>query len=103
MKKINQEKEYISRMVTLHCKWGSGQNELCSPCEELIEYIYEQIDHCPYGSQKRLCRSCHTSCFSDDMKQRFNSARDNTKLRLILSNPFMMLKMRLIDIKDDRK
>ncbi len=103
MKKIRQEKKYISHMISLYCKWGTDQREVCSACEELIEYIHEQIDRCPYGSKKRLCRSCQSSCFSDDMKQRFDEAIEVSKLGMIVAHPFLMLKLSLIEMKDNRQ
>ena len=90
-------------MVELHCKCGAGHEKVCTSCEELVEYINEQIDRCPYGSEKCLCRSCQTSCFSEDMKMRFHQAIRGSNLRMMLVNPYLMLKLSLIDMRDARQ
>ncbi len=103
MKKIRQEKKYISKMVSLYCNWGTGQKKVCSACEELVEYVHDQIDHCPYGSTKVLCRSCKNSCFSDDMKAKFTEAVNGSNIRMMLFNPYLMLQLSWIDIQDAKQ
>lgn len=38
------------------------QTNLCSKCEEVINYSIERLNECPY-EEKHRCRTCPNSCY----------------------------------------
>lgn len=87
-----EEKKVVSKMITLYCKSKhSTRNGLCTSCNELNEYAYARLEHCPFGENKPTCGSCSIHCYRPQMKEQIKKVMRFAGPRMLLLNPIFTI------------
>ena len=60
-KKRIKEQETIEKMIHIYCKKNHHTKELCSECEELVNYAKARSQRCPFMAEKTFCAHCKVS------------------------------------------
>lgn len=89
---IRYETAIMRKMIALYCrgnhrlKDGSKlkKGELCSECEELLDYALTRIDNCPVKDTKDFCSNCEIHCYQA-------TKREQIRVVMRYSGPRMML------------
>jgi hypothetical protein len=83
--RLTREKQTIELMVGMYCysHHEVGPN-LCTDCQQLLEYAYRRIEKCPLHELKPICASCRIHCYKGEM-------RDEVKTIMRYSGPRMLL------------
>lgn len=95
--KIEQEKETIEFMIRLYCrkhhdKDRKKKKELCSECQELLDYTYLKIDRCPKMEEKTFCATCNIHCYPKVRREQVRQVMKWAGPRMILYNPRLAIK-----------
>ena len=98
-RRIQEEKQFFSHMVHYFCKWSQGSEQICLGCEQLLEYAYDRLDRCPYGSRKPTCFRCTSSCFRADMRKRKEDVVRTTLAKMVFLHPVLLFKHIWYDIR----
>lgn len=91
---MGHEKKTIAVMVEIFCadKHDTAKGQLCSGCQELLDYAYKRLDKCPLGADKGPCAKCETHCYKPEM-------RDRVRVVMAYAGPRMMKKHPVLAVK----
>lgn len=110
MKKSAEEKKIKERnivllMVQLYCKKKHAENtfeksdNLCLECKELLEYVFQRIDKCPFTETKTFCSVCKIHCYKQEMRKKIKNVMKFSGPRMLLRHPFIALNHMIETIK----
>jgi len=67
-KRIKRDKEVLVAFIGTYCRENHDTGgELCSDCNELLEYSLKRTDKCPLEPKPR-CKNCHVHCYKPEMR-----------------------------------
>lgn len=92
MNNIEQEKRTVELMIRLYCKKKEGNQELCIPCQELLDYAMARLSKCPFGEKKSTCRLCSVHCYKPLMRAKMREVMRYSGPRMLLYNPTAAIK-----------
>jgi len=91
-RKLEREKITIQKMVKIYCdKYHRPDGELCTECQDLLEYAVKCVDHCPYGDDKPACGLCPTNCFLNDRYIKISSIMRKAGPIMLYKHPLLAL------------
>jgi hypothetical protein len=90
--KLERERKTVEAMIRLFCKDTHYTESLCEPCEALLAYANERLDHCPFGEEKPKCSHCEVHCYTPDMRKRITEVMRYSGPRMLLHHPVMALR-----------
>ena len=71
--KRDREKEFavLKKFVQVYCKHHHGMDgdRLCGGCSDLLAYVRQRLEKCPYDPKPR-CKDCETHCYSSKYRQK---------------------------------
>ncbi|MEL7564523.1 MAG: nitrous oxide-stimulated promoter family protein [Dehalobacterium sp.] len=87
-KRIQREKETIKLMAGLYCRKNHGmKKDLCPDCQALLNYAYQRLDKCKFGSNKPVCNKCPVHCYQTDMREKVRQVMRYAGPRMIFAHP----------------
>ena len=103
--KRQQEKEVVEKMIHIYCRGNHGtmKGELCSECQELLDYAKVRTEKCPFMAQKAFCSACKVHCYSKDMKAKVKKVMKYSGPRMMFVNPCLTIKHAVISFKSRHK
>jgi hypothetical protein len=92
--RITREKKTIEKMVHVYCKahHGTKGGELCSDCEEFLEYAFLRLDKCPFQEEKSTCGKCLVHCYQPEMREKAKKIMRYAGPRMLLRSPGLALR-----------
>ena len=92
-KRMQREAKTVEVMIRRYCrdKHGSSQGELCDQCQELLDYAYLRLTHCPFQDGKTTCGKCPVHCYKPGMRQEIQEVMRYVGPKMVLTNPLMAL------------
>lgn len=91
-RRMQREEATVTMMIHRYCRdKHTGTNELCSECQELLEYARKRLKHCPFQENKTTCGNCKVHCYKPGMRDKIKDVMRYVGPRMILSNPIMAL------------
>ena len=86
---IAYQRRVVGRMIRIYCRGhhSSPGRDLCPCCAELLDYALQRVDHCPFGSEKPICSSCHVHCYRSDMRERIRAVMRYAGPRMLFRYP----------------
>lgn len=102
--KREKEKIMIKKMITFYCKKHkhSDTKDLCSECNDILEYSNLRISKCPFMETKTFCNNCKIHCFKPDMRVRISKVMKYSGQRMILREPIPVIKHLYCSIKEKK-
>lgn len=85
--RIDREKKVVEFMVRLYCRKKEGNHELCSECNELMEYAQRRLHTCYYGEKKPACKYCPVHCYKSSMREKMCQVMRFSGPRMIFYSP----------------
>ena len=100
----NKEKNVISCMVAIYCQGHhNSRKELCENCLELMKYIDNRLDKCPFGNKKTFCSNCSLHCYNKEMMVKVKDVMRYSGPRMILYHPVVAFQHCYQSYKSHRK
>lgn len=93
MNRIEKEKKTIELMINLYCKKNHGtKGNLCSQCNELLEYAQKRLTYCKFGEKKTSCSKCPIHCYRKDMKEKIKKVMRFSGPRILFYSPYEFIR-----------
>ena len=86
VEKREKEKQMIKEMISLYCRKNHHSKQLCTDCNELLNYANIRIDKCPFMETKTFCSKCKVHCYKPDMQKKRSYAFFRTKNAFLSSH-----------------
>ena len=88
---MSGEKKTIAVMIKIFCqaKHRAGRGQLCSKCQQLLQYAQLRIDKCPYGATKGPCSKCKTHCYKPLMQGEIIDVMRFAGPKMLKSHPIL--------------
>jgi predicted amidophosphoribosyltransferase len=94
---MKRERKTIEAMIRLYCRdHHGGEGELCSECEELLDYALARLDRCPFRENKPTCAKCPVHCYKPDMREQVRAVMRYAGPRMLRRHPVLAV-LHLID------
>ena len=104
---MEQEKEIevVKLMIELYChkKHHTKKHELCSECQELLEYVKFRRSKCPFGDKKTFCSNCRVHCYEPSHRERIREVMRFSGPRMLLHRPVLAIKHVSETLREKRK
>ncbi len=94
MKNIETEKKIVSLMIKYYCKIKHKRkmSDLCTICNELIEYSLKKLSLCRYGDNKPQCNKCSIHCYSADKRIQIKDVMKTVGPIMLIFHPIKTLR-----------
>jgi aldehyde:ferredoxin oxidoreductase len=60
-------------------------------CQDLLDYAFYRIDHCPYEDEKPTCAKCPIHCYRPTMREEIRQVMRYAGPRMLLHHPILTL------------
>ena len=90
-KKKEKEKKIVRTMISIYCKGHGHVSINCPECLDLIQYVEDRIDKCPFLESKTYCSNCKVHCYRPVMRKKIKEVMRYSGPRMILFHPIMVL------------
>lgn len=93
--KIDREKQTMELMIRHYCNKKLGKEadeQLCSGCQELLDYACERLDKCPFGNKKHACARCKIHCYRSSERQAVKEVMKVSAGWICFRHPVLALK-----------
>jgi hypothetical protein len=89
----NLEKKTVEAMIKIYCKSHHESNSnLCTACDELLNYAHSRLDKCPFHEDKPTCANCTVHCYMPVMRGKIKTVMRYSGPRMIVSHPYLAIK-----------
>lgn len=92
MTRIEREKETVSHMIRIYCRYKEGNKTLCPNCQQLLAYAHKRLEGCKFGEHKPTCKRCPIHCYRPDMKQKIQEVMRYSGPRMLLFHPWAAIR-----------
>ena len=99
-KKIQKEKDVVELMIRIYCKGHKHSGLPCQSCRELIDYVNQRIERCPFMETKTYCNNCKVHCYKADMRSKIKEVMRYSGPRILFSHPLMVIDHVYQEMKD---
>ena len=103
---VCQEHVVARKMITLYC-WKNHQSrhegELCSDCQELLDYAMARSEKCPFMENKTFCSNCRVHCYKPVMRERILTVMRFSGPRMLLYHPILAVWHLICSVKEKRR
>lgn len=65
---------------------------LCPACRDLLAYVLERLECCPYGEKKPTCAECPIHCYAPDRRAEIRAVMAHAGPRLLFERPILALR-----------
>ena len=90
--KIEDERKVVELMIKLYCKKKHKNKELCSDCNELLEYVNLRLNKCPFADQKTFCSNCKIHCYKPIMREKIKEVMRFSGPRMLFYHPIVAIR-----------
>lgn len=84
--RVEREKKIINIMIANYCKTAHKTNDLCTECNELIDYAEKRLLTCPFLENKPVCSNCEIHCYNTKQKDRIKEVMKTVGPKMIYTN-----------------
>jgi len=90
--RLARELATVRAMVAIRCRDRHGcGGDLCSECEELMDYATRRLDRCVFGDDKPTCANCTVHCYNAEMRERVRTVMRYAGPRMMWRHPLLAL------------
>jgi hypothetical protein len=87
-----REEKTFRHMAAIYCHHHHSGNRVCDKCEQLVQYVIERVNLCPYGDEKPVCGKCQTHCYDPAMRQDVRKVMMFAGPRMIMHHPMLAIR-----------
>ncbi len=87
---MTREEKTIEAMVNIYCREQHGAgSELCSGCNELLDYSKNRLERCRFQERKPTCANCPVHCYRPVMKEKVKDVMRYSGPRMVFRHPVL--------------
>ena len=87
-----RERKTIEFMVKIYCHGKhSPMANLCSECDNLMQYAKERIDNCILKEKKTTCAKCAVHCYKPAFRKKMKKVMRYAGPRMIYKHPILTI------------
>jgi len=88
------ELKTINKMLSIYCHdmHGGNQGQLCSECQQILDYAGQRLDKCPYGENKPVCSQCSIHCYKPEQRAAVKQVMRYSGPRMLWRNPVLTVR-----------
>lgn len=105
-KKRIKEQYVVEEMIRLYCKKnheGSQKKELCTECQELLEYAKLRSQKCPFMENKTFCANCKVHCYKPEKREQIRKVMRFSGPRMLFCHPILAIWHLICSMREKRK
>ncbi len=103
-KKRQKEQYVVEEMIRLYCRKNhSSKKQLCSECQNLLEYAKLRSEKCPFMKEKTFCANCKVHCYKPEMREQIRKVMRFSGPRMIFYHPILAIWHLLTSKQEKRK
>lgn len=97
--RMAREARTIEAMMYIYCerKHGSRRHELCSECNDLLQYAFQRLDKCPFQEEKSTCANCKVHCYKPDRREQIREVMRFAGPYMLTRHPYLSFMHLVID------
>lgn len=90
--RMQREQRTVEYMIAIYCReHHQTKGQLCSACQELVEYARVRLRKCPFQENKTTCGNCQIHCYKPIMREKIQEVMRYAGPRMIRHHPFLAL------------
>lgn len=90
--RMKRESKTIEAMIRIYCRdHHVDGRDLCTDCDELLDYARFRLDKCPFQEDKTTCANCPIHCYKPDMRKKVRAVMRYSGPRMLLRHPILTL------------
>ena len=89
------EKNTLALMMRVYCDGHhhpKDNTEICTSCNELLQYSYSRIEACHWGIAKPVCKDCPTHCFNPKYRALIKQVMRYSGPRMLIFHPLHLIR-----------
>lgn len=87
---MEREFKTVGLMIDLYCRGHHGSKDnLCSDCKELLNYVRQRLEKCPFKDNKPKCSKCTVHCYKPDMRKKIKAVMRYAGPRMLYRHPVL--------------
>ena len=96
--RLTREARTIEAMIqiTCHAKHDT-KRELCSECQELLDYALLRLEKCPFQELKSTCVTCQVHCYRAEMRERIRQVMRYAGPHMVYRHPYLAFMHLVVD------
>ena len=95
-----REKSTLSSMLRIYCRSKHRQKKgLCAECQQLEEYAYARLEHCPFKEGKPVCKNCTIHCYKKEYREKVQKVMQFSGPRMLFYHPLKAIKHLIESLK----
>lgn len=103
-RKRDREVDLVSEMIRVYCKKKHGtKNQLCSDCDDLMNYARQRSMQCPFMESKTFCSTCTVHCYKPSMREKIREVMRTCGPWMMLYHPILSIKHLIAERKNKMK
>ena len=90
--RMQREEKTIKFMIELYC--GDHHNsggDLCSTCQNLLNYAQLRLKKCPFQENKTTCGNCPIHCYKPKLREMVREVMRYAGPRMIYKHPILAI------------
>ncbi len=92
-RRLAREWKTMAVMVRCFCRrHHNARNDLCTECQELLDYATIRLDRCRFGSEKPTCANCPVHCYLPQQREQMREIMRYAGPRMVWRHPVLSLR-----------
>jgi len=103
-KHLARERETMAKMIGIYCagRHEASGGELCSRCQDFLDYAEIRLQKCPYGDEKPTCANCPVHCYKPARRAQAREIMRYAGPRMLLRHPLLSIAHQLDGLRRAR-
>ena len=87
---MEREFKTVGLMIDLYCRGHHGSKDnLCSDCKELLNYVRQRLEKCPFKDNKPKCSKCTVHCYKPAERKKIKAVMRYAGPRMLYRHPVL--------------
>jgi len=87
---MEKEIRTVELMIAVYCHGNHNiEKGLCGECKNLLGYVRQRLEKCPFRKNKPKCSDCEVHCYKADMRQRIKEVMRYAGIRILFKHPIL--------------
>jgi hypothetical protein len=96
--RLAREHKTIEAMIGIYChRQHDTSQELCTECQELLDYATVRLQKCPFQEEKPTCANCSVHCYRPEMQERIRDVMRYAGPHMAYRHPILSFMHLVVD------
>ena len=87
---MGAESRTAEAIIEIFCHGQHVKKEgLCPECRELLDYVVQRLEKCPFQENKPKCVKCPVHCYKPDMREKIRAVMKYAGPRMLYRHPVL--------------